>query len=197
MVSTLRNCALVLMVIVLAAGFAAASDRGGKNNLRVDIRDACDPATFDAAVGPGACLPGHSGGRVTFEDFLAELVEEGSVGAWRFNPNETKSDKGVTFTLQNKGGETHTFTRVQEFGGGFVGLLNGPAGVPVPAPECTADGVTPQPPSANNVFVPAGQTVQGPTVAPGDTAKFQCCIHPWMRVTVTAEGQQNHAGHQH
>ena len=195
MVVTLRKCAFVLMVLVLAAASAAARDKGGNKNLRVDIRDACDPVTFDAAVGAGTCLPGHSGGRVTFDDFLAELIEEQSVGPWRFNPSDVKSEGGVTFTLQNKGGETHTFTRVQEFGGGFVGLLNGPAGVPVPAPECTADGVTPQPPSANNVFVPAGQTVQGPTVAPGESAKFQCCIHPWMRTTVTAQGQ--HDGHQH
>ncbi len=40
----------------------------------------------------------------------------------------------------------------------------------------------PQPASSTNIFVPAGATVPGPTVS--GEAKFQCCIHPWMRTTV-------------
>ena len=190
MLSSVRNCASVLFLVVLATALVAADDAGRK--ARVDIRDACDPATFNAAIGPGTCLPGHSGGNITFSEFLAEVQEEGSVGAWRFNPDALTSERGVEITLRNKGGETHTFTRVQEFGGGFVALLNGNL---APAPECTADGVTPQPPSANNIFVPAGQTVQGPSVAPGESAKFQCCIHPWMHVTVNSDGHRDHEGH--
>jgi hypothetical protein len=190
MVFTLRNCALVLMLVALAAGVALAGDNGGNNkNVRVDVRDACDPATFDAAVGPGTCLPGHSGGTITFNDFLAELGEDGSVGAWRFNPDALNPNRDVTFTLRSKGGETHTFTRVANFGGGVVPVLNQIGGFGETAPECV------QPPSANNVIIPAGQTVAGPSVGAGESAKFQCCIHPWMRTTVNAEN--SHDGHQH
>jgi hypothetical protein len=191
MILTLRSGASVFMLVVLATGAALAGDNG--KNARVDIRDACDPVTFDQAVGPGTCLPGHSGGTLTFSEFLAEFQEEGSVGAWRFNPDDLNSDGGVNITLRNKGGETHTFTRVQEFGGGFVPLLNGNQ---APRPECAQADGSPQPPSANNIFVPSGQTLPGPTVAPGETANFQCCIHPWMHVTVTGE-QHGHERHQH
>lgn len=190
MLSSVRNSASVLVLLLLATALAVADD--GARKTRVDIRDACDPVTFDAAIGPGTCLPGHSGGTITFSEFLAEFQEEGSVGAWRFNPHALTSERGVEITLHNKGGETHTFTRVQQFGGGFVALLNGNQ---APAPECTADGVTPQPPSATNIFVPSGQTVQGPTVAPGESAKFQCCIHPWMHVTVNGQNHGDHEGH--
>ena len=188
MVVTLRNCALVLMLVALATGVCLAGDNGGKN-VRVDVRDACDPATFDAAVGAGTCLPGHSGGTITFDDFLAELGEEGSVGAWKFNPDALNPNRGVTFTLRSKGGETHTFTRVQQFGGGLVPLLNQIGGFGATVPECAA------PPNANNVIVPSGQTVPGPSVAAGESAKFQCCIHPWMRTTVNAEQHGHHEGH--
>jgi peptide/nickel transport system permease protein len=50
--------------------------------------------------------------------------------------------------------------------GGFVDALNGASGNPVPAPECAqmVNGVlAPQPPSANNVFVPAGGTATAST----------------------------------
>jgi hypothetical protein len=46
----------------------------------------------------------------------------------------------------NKGGETHTFTRVAEYGGGIVPFLNDLAQTPIVAPEC----------SAETTFVPPG-----------------------------------------
>jgi hypothetical protein len=129
------------------------------------IRDDCDPATFNAALGPGAC---KGNGDTTLAKFRAELAEEGSVGAWRFNPDkEFTIDFGRTLTLESRAGETHTFTKVANFGGGFVAGLNAASGNPVPAPECAvvnADGtLSPQPASAANVFVLAGTTVSGPT----------------------------------
>jgi hypothetical protein len=187
MVLTLRRGTAVFMFVVLAAIIALAGDNG--RNVRVDVRDACDPATFDAAVGPGTCVPGHSGGTITFQDFLAELGEEKSVGAWRFNPDKLNANRSISITLHSKGGEMHTFTRVQQFGGGLVPVLNQIGGFGNTVPECLQD------PGANNVIVPAGQTVPGPSVGAGESAKFQCCIHPWMRATVNTE--KGHEGHQH
>jgi len=178
---------MVLLFLALATTLTLAGDNGGKN-VRIDVRDACDPATFDAAVGPGTCQPGHSGGTITFSDFLAELAEEKSVGAWKFNPDALNPNRDVSITLRSKGGETHTFTRVAQFGGGVVPVLNDLGGFGPTRPECLAA------PSANNVIIPAGQTVAGPSVAAGESANFQCCIHTWMRTTVNAE---NHSGHHH
>jgi hypothetical protein len=181
---SLRTCASVFLLLLLATAVSLAGDK--EKNVRVDIRDACDPATFDAAIGPGTCAPDHSGGTITFDAFLAELAEEKSVGAWRFNPDALTSKKDLSFTLRNKGGEFHTFTKVAEFGGGLVPVLNQLGGFGATRPECLAA------PSDVNVPLVPGQTAAGPTVGAGETANFQCCIHPWMRTTVTAEGHEHH-----
>ncbi len=188
--TTSMSLGLVLFWAALAAMPGLAGDRDERPaTVNVDIRDYCDPATFNAVLGEGACVRDTTFGAITFPGFNAELGTEKSVGAWRFIPEAVKSEEDINFTLQNLGGETHTFTRVKKFGGGFVAPLNAASGNPVPAPECAqvVDGqLVPQPPSANNVFVPAGATVPGPQVDDDDHAKFQCCIHPWMRLTVNA-----------
>lgn len=116
-----------------------------------------------------------------------ELSMDKSVGAWRFAPPQSPATAGATLNLQNLGGETHTFTRVKRFGGGFVAPLNEGAGTPAPAPECAPmvnGNLVPQPPSPDDTFVPAG-TSASITLKPGETARFQCCIHPWMHLTIT------------
>jgi hypothetical protein len=77
----------------------------------------------------------------------------------------------------NHGGEVHTFTEVEEFGGGIVPNLNTLAGTPEPAPECLA--------LAGSAFILPGGTFEDEVAAPG-TEHYQCCIHPWMHAVVTA-----------
>src|SRR6267143_1525450 len=80
----------------------------------------------------------------------------------------------------------------------FVPGLNIASGNPVPAPECArvVDGrLVPQPPSANNMFINAGQTLPGPRIVEDEEARFQCCIHPWMRTTLNAK-EHEHERHQ-
>src|SRR5882724_2669384 len=103
--------------------------------LNVHLRVYCDPVTF-AAIGCVRTVTPVSAGVITFSGFQAELGTDKSVGAWRFVPDRAKADEGLSLMLQNLGGETHTFTRVREFGGGFVAPLNAASGNPVPAPEC-------------------------------------------------------------
>jgi hypothetical protein len=152
----------------------------------VFLWDYCD-LPFNAAWGL-TCNRDTTTGAITVNGFLGELSSDQSVGAWRFSPDEVKSKHGkINFTLKNVGGELHTFTRVKRFGGGFVDALNAASGNPVPAPECAqmVNGVlAPQPPSANNVFVPAGGTGAASTSRRDDTVRYQCCIHPWMRLVV-------------
>jgi len=142
----------------------------GHQSVRVNMQDACDPTTFDAVLGPGTCT--RSGG-VTFDDFIATLTRLGFVGPWHFAPNNANVDVGATFEAINQGGETHTFTEVAQFGGGIVPSLNALANVPVEAPECAA--------LEGDDFVPPGGTYTEQVDEAG-TVKFQCCIHPWMRL---------------
>ena len=76
---------------------------------------------------------------------------------------------------RNIGGEAHTFTEVDDFGGGIVPVLNDLSGNPVPAPECVQLGPAD--------FIPPGG-VSAPDVEEPGVHHYQCCIHPWMRADV-------------
>src|SRR5690242_21400351 len=103
--------AIVGMIPVAAAVVLMA-----EGNLTVRFRDDCDPKTFNAAIGPGTCV---GGGDTTFQEFLNEFNKKHSVEAWKFDPDEAKTDGGTVVNLRNRGGETHSFTQVAKFGGGF------------------------------------------------------------------------------
>jgi hypothetical protein len=184
---------LVCLIGLLGAP-AVSGNQEQPANVTVDVRDYCDPATFNAVLGTGECVRDTTNGAITFNGFNTEFFTDKSVGAWRFAPETTTAKEGANLTVNNLGGETHTFTRVKDFGGGFVAFFNANSGNPEPAPECaqTVNGqLVPQPPSATNIFLPAGTSTAGPSVAEGETARFQCCIHPWMRTTIKA----SHAEH--
>lgn len=169
-------------VVMIAAG----------DPMAVRMRDKCDPATFNAVLGPGACV---GDGNITFDNFSKQLASAKKVGSWHFDPAAGTLDEGTILSLENRGGETHTFTKVANFGGGFVAPLNAASGNPVPAPECATSAfgqLIPQPPGPSNIFVPAGAAAVGPTaggaVLPsGTSTKFQCCIHPWMRAELRTQ----------
>jgi plastocyanin len=139
------------------------------------LRDDCDPLTFNAALGPGTCVLGDSG--VTLSAFTAELTETGRVEAWRIVPATLDLNEGARYAVVNTGGETHTYTEVEEFGGGVVPNLNQLSGNPTAAPECL------DPAELDSSTVRAGQTIQH-TFDERRVEKYQCCIHPWMRQTV-------------
>jgi len=143
---------------------------GGRQDVLVNMLDACDPDSFNAAIGPGTCV--RSGG-MTFDQFIAQLTRLAFAAPWRFAPQNTNVRVGQTFVAENKGGETHTFTEVEEFGGGIVPILNQLAHTPTIAPACAA--------LEDDDFVPPGGTYREQVDHSG-TLKFQCCIHPWMRM---------------
>jgi len=199
--------------IKTAGVFRDSEQSRGPQTKTVRIWDACDPDTFNAAVGPGTCIPGHHG-QTKFQDFFAELDLDKIAGGWRFNPLLNATDgafklvqleleSGDRISLQNVGGETHTFTRVAEYAGGFFDPLNGRTGNPTPAPECARvlpDGtLAPQPESDTNQFVEAATTETGPLagtpVLPLGVTHWQCCIHPWMRLNVAVRDHNQDQGH--
>lgn len=166
-------------VVSLAAAMTMAS-----GVREVDVDDRCDPATFNAAIGDGTCI---GNGGVTFDEFLEELnPEDGGHGAWRFNLGRGRIDRGETLRAVNRGGEFHTFTKVVEYGGGCVDVLNVPLGL-TPVREC--DALTEVAPT---VFVPTAFLTTGVNAHDSldigglgkGTHKFQCLIHPWMKVDV-------------
>jgi plastocyanin len=146
----------------------------GGEQRQVQMMDACDPESFNAAVGPGTCI--RQGG-LDFAKFLGLLGRHHKVGAWHFAPPTVKAQVGQELLAVNKGGEVHTFTEVEEFGGGIVPDLNNLSGEPVPAPECLA--------LEPDDFVPPGGTYIDEVEEEG-AERYQCCIHPWMRTVVTA-----------
>ena len=192
----MRTITLISFATLAVAGLniAAAGQKNDKpSDLTIHIRDYCDPASFDGVLGNGACTRDTSSGAINFMGFLTELSMDKSVGAWRFAPSQSPAAEGATLALQNLGGETHTFTRVKRFGGGFVDALNQGAGTPTPAPECAqmVDGnLVPQPPGPDNIFIPAGASANM-TLKSGETARFQCCIHPWMHLTITPKDEHH------
>jgi len=154
----------------------AASRSSEDGTRRIEMADACDPTTFDAALGAGTCT--RSGG-MRFSQFIEQLTKHGSVAAWHFAPTVVEGRVGQTLLAMNRGGEVHTFTEVEQFGGGIVPMLNQLSGNPVVAPECQA--------LAADDFIPPGGSDSDDRVESG-TELYQCCIHPWMRTTVHGHG---------
>jgi plastocyanin len=161
--------AAIAAAVVLVVPVVASADP-----TRVIANDDCEAVSFNLAVGAGTCV--GSGG-TTFADFIAQLVDHKFAGAWRFSPKQVNIDAGSSLVVTNRGGETHTFTQVTQFGGGGI----------VAALNQILFG-TPTPPTfffGPLNFMTAGQTITIPaaTLTPG-THLFFCAIHPWMQETV-------------
>lgn len=176
-----RKLTFRTLVWTVFAFIAVLSLSGGVSAIQGDkkirLLDDCEPTTFNAVLGDGACI---GNGHTTFEEFIAELEATQDAHKWRNQPSQMHLNVGRPTLIENVGGETHTFTPVAAFGGGFVNELNGISGNPVPAPECLNFG--------SIVFIPAGGVEEGPTAGSSDLpvgiSRFQCCIHPWMRTVV-------------
>jgi len=166
-------------VALLSLTVGAGAFQGDK---KFRLLDDCEPTSFNAVLGDGACV---GNGHTTFDEFIQELAETQDAHKWRNQPNQAHLNIGRPTVIENRGGEVHTFTPVANFGGGFVNELNGISGNPVPAPECLNFGAI--------VFIPAGATEEGPTAGssemPVGITRFQCCIHPWMRTIVEVADQ--------
>jgi len=164
-------------VALLSLTAGAGAVQGDK---KFRMYDDCEPVSFNAVLGDGACV---GNGKTTFDEFIAELAATQDAHQWRNQPSQSHLNVGRPTEIENRGGEVHTFTKVAEFGGGFVDELNGISGNPVPAPECLN--------FPSIVFIPPGATEEGPTAGSSDMpvgiSKFQCCIHPWMRTVIEVD----------
>ena len=169
---------------VLLAASAAPALAGD-----VRVRDACDPESFNAALGDGACVrDDNRGGTVTFDRLVHSLMKKGENNKWSFT-KKAKIDQGDDLVVSfDRGGEAHTFSEVAAFGPGCISDINFLIGLDGLAPECATFG--------ERIGGPAGPGPEyiGPGVdeltVSGLTAgehRFMCLIHPWMQSTVTVE----------
>jgi plastocyanin len=161
------------LAVALAALIVTAIASAGPSSRQVQMLDNCDGPTFDAVVGPGTCI--RNGG-LTFDKFVARLIEQHEVDSWRFSPEHLSLDAGGTITAVNRGGEFHTFTPVAQFGGGCIQFLNDLLGGLTPVPECSIPDIL----EATGA-VPGDSFTTAPQLA--GTQRFMCLIHPWMRST--------------
>ncbi len=181
--------ALALGGVLVTAPMATA---GGGDTERVRLKDDCEQASFNAAIGPGTCV---GDGDTTFADFIEQLADNGleaneSADDWEFKPGRFHIDAGDRLRVVNIGGEFHTFTEVTEFGGGCVPELNEALGLD---PTDVVDECE-DPSLFATTGVPAGRTIHVHGL-PAGTHKFECLIHPWMQSVVTVRADDDHGGH--
>jgi plastocyanin len=186
--SRLDAAALIPFLAALMLSSALTSpvqaDEQVATPVQIVALDECDPATFNAVVGPDFCKNVALAFVAPFATTLADLFAKAAAGApdpsWDFEPDSLKVKQGTPLIVVNQGGEPHTFTPVANFGGGFIAGLNG--GQPA-VRECAA--------GFKDVAVARTRILQGSQLQVAGLTKgehhFQCCIHPWMRVTVKVD----------
>lgn len=182
-ISRAAAVAVAMLAALVVAVAAAASD--GSRHIRA--LDDCDPATFNATIGPGTCV---GDGRTTFSDLVGQLLAKGSADKWAFKPSSVKISPRRGLEVENRGGEFHTFTEVAQFGGGCNLVIDGLIGL-APVPECI-----PQGPDGPLAFTTTGiepGAELSVAALPVGVHRFQCLIHPWMHtvVTVTAQNEND------
>ena len=180
--STLAKLALfAACVLPVAAIQAFAQEEEEPRVAQVVALDECDPATFNAALGPDFCKNVTLGYYTTLMDLLAKAAAGTPDPGWDFEPDSLTIKKGTMLSVVDQGGEPHTFTEVKAFGGGFIPPLNAPGETTVP--ECSG--------GFKNIAVARTRILQGSTLQVTKLSKgthyFECCIHPWMRITVTVK----------
>jgi plastocyanin len=180
------SAARLSIAALAAAGACAAlaAPAAASSGPSVKMYDDCDPASFNAAIGPDTCV---GDGRTTFLAFVTAVATTKSHPEWRFEPASREIRAGRSLDVRNRGGERHTFTDVTEFGFQDIGC--------VPPVNALLLGLPPTDPNVPlspvcddaalleaTQFVPEERRAVIPD-GPG-THRFQCMIHPWMRTTV-------------
>ena len=169
--------ALLAGCLMLAGAAHALAQEAPQTPAQVVALDECDPATFNAALGPAFCHNVALGASTTLKDLFDKAIAGTPDPNWDFEPDVVSIKKGTPIIVVDQGGEPHTFTEVAHFGGGFIEDLNGGEAM---APECSG--------GFKNLAVAKTRILQGSQLQVTGLSKgehlFECCIHPWMRVKV-------------
>jgi plastocyanin len=180
---TVAKFGLVAGGLMFAGGLMVADathEENPANFAPVVALDECDPATFNAptALGPDFCRNIALGASTKLSDLFTKAAAKDPDKGWDFEPDSLNIKEGTNLNVFDQGGEPHTFTEVEQFGGGFIPGLNAPGEDVVP--ECAG--------GFSNVAVAKTRILQGSERQITGLSKgkhlFQCCIHPWMRMEV-------------
>jgi len=178
--NTVTKLCILASCLTLVATTALAQTKSAPsvpNIAQIVALDECDPTTFNAVLGPDFCHNVALGAFTTFNDLFAKAAAGTPDPNWDFEPDTIRIKQGTVLTVADEGGEPHTFTEVEKFGGGFIpGLNSGEATVP----ECVG--------GFSNLAVAKTRILQGSHLEVTNLSKgehdFECCIHPWMRTKV-------------
>ena len=97
-----RRHRIALPVLAVLALLAGASPAMAGDDRTVFVMDRCEPDSFDAVLGAGACV--RDGG-VTLDKFLRRVnPKDGGHNAWRFSRHEVVLKPGETLSARNTGG---------------------------------------------------------------------------------------------
>jgi len=169
---------LITGCLLLAGSTHIWAQDDAPTSAQIVALDECDPATFNVVLGPDFCKNVTLGASTKLADLFAKVVAGKPDPGWDFEPDTVHIRKGSSLSVVDQGGEPHTFTEVAQFGGGFIDGLNMPGETVVP--ECKGGFA--------NVAVARTRILQGSRIQVNNLSKgehlFQCCIHPWMHVTV-------------
>ena len=168
-------------VVIASLSLPALADEPTPTPVQIVALDECDPATFNAVLGPDFCKNVALAYVTPFATTFSDLVSKAAAGTpdpgWDFEPDKLTIKKGTPLIVVDQGGELHTFTEVAQFGGGFIPPLNNQEAA---VPECAG--------GFKDLAVARTRILQGSQLQVTGLSKgehyFQCCVHPWMRVTV-------------
>ena len=169
-----------LTLLLFAGATHALAEENAPGLAQIVALDECDPTTFNAALGADFCKNVSLGAFTTFDNLFAEAAAGTPDPNWDFEPDTVHIKQGTILSVVDQGGEPHTFTEVANFGGGFIPPLNDGQNA---VPECAL--------GFSSVAVARTRILQGSQLQVAGLSKgvhhFQCCIHPWMRMTVVVK----------
>jgi plastocyanin len=182
--------AITAALVLCPTRGAAQSD--SPTPVQIVAVDECEPTSFnDPKVGgPDFCKNVTLGAFTTFDELKKQANQGTPDPGWDFEPDTLRIKKGTPIIVVDQGGEPHTFTEVKRFGGGFIEVLNHGEDT---VSECNG--------GFKNLAVARTRILQGSQLQVSGLSKgehyFQCCIHPWMRVTVDVKDNDHDHDHDH
>ena len=118
----------IVFVVISSLSLPALADEPTPTPVQIVALDECDPATFNAVLGPDFCKNVALAYVTPFATTFSDLVSKAAAGTpdpgWDFEPDKLTIKKGTPLIVVDQGGELHTFTEVAQFGGGFIPPLN-------------------------------------------------------------------------
>src|ERR1051326_9150700 len=93
------------LILTLSLGVLAMMAAVAVADKKVEMRDACDPTTFNDHFGAVVCQ--DVGGDVTVDEFLSPNILPEGHSAWEFEPSYINIKPGQRVKVTNEGGEVH------------------------------------------------------------------------------------------